>query len=166
VLGFEHFLCFFLQFSRNLGLFIPVNFVTQDTVPWHDSQIALNSITTKTPCNLFNWIFFGNSFQKHKVMLFDYQELDIIGKNSSVKKTSGLGSEKWFCYHRWWFKLGCRLEYLVKFFWRFDVFFPMISRVRKIRNIMSLLAMNTLLISDFSKNFLPPVFIRKILLGT
>jgi len=24
----------------------------------------------------------------------------------------------------WWFKLGCRLEHFVNFFWRFDAFFP------------------------------------------
>ena len=32
-------------------------------------------------------------------MLFDYQELDIVGKNSSVKKLSELGSEKRSCYN-------------------------------------------------------------------
>jgi len=35
-----------------------------------------------------------NSFQKHNVMWFDYQELDIVCKNSSVKKPLELGSEK------------------------------------------------------------------------
>jgi len=51
------------------------------------------SNTTKIPRDLFNLIFIGKSFQKHKVMLFDYKELDVVGKNLSVKKPSELRSD-------------------------------------------------------------------------
>ena len=32
-----------------------------------------------------------NSFQKHKIMLLEYQDLDIIGKNSSVQNLRNWG---------------------------------------------------------------------------
>jgi len=41
-----------------------------------------------------------NSFQKHKVMGPEYQKLDIVGKNSSVKQSAELGLEKQSCYER------------------------------------------------------------------
>jgi len=55
--------------------------------------MASYSTTTKIPRDLFNLIFFGNLFQKHKVKLFDYQELDSVRKNSLVKMPSELWSK-------------------------------------------------------------------------
>jgi len=72
-----------------------------------------------------------NSFQKHKVMLLEYQELDIVGKKLSVKKPLELGSEKRSCYKRdtQHLNLVVDLNILFSFFGRF---FFMISGVQKI----------------------------------
>jgi len=71
-------------------------------------------------------------------MLLEYQDLDIIGKNSSVSKSSELGSrsEKRSCYERHTHNLNLDvdLNYLLSFFGGLRHFFSMISRVRKIRN--------------------------------
>ena len=72
----------------------------------------------------FRWTKFN---AVERVMLFNYQELDIGGTNSSVKKPSELGSEKRFWYNHF------RLEYFCKFFGGLRLIFPVISRVRKIR---------------------------------
>ena len=60
--------------------------MTQYTIPWHVLKMVLYSTTTKTTRNLFNHLFFfGKSFQKQKVMLFEYHKLDIVGKTRRWK---------------------------------------------------------------------------------
>jgi len=75
-----------------------------------------------------------NSFQNHRIMWLEYEEFDIVGKKSSVKKPSELGSEKWSCYERDTHHLNLivDLNILLILFGDLWHFFCINSRVRKI----------------------------------
>jgi len=126
VLVFEPF-CVFLQFSRNLGLFDRVKFVTQDTIPWHALTMVLYSDTTTAPRNLFNIFFLGIQSKNTKWRCWIIRNLTSLVKTRRWKNSRNWGRKHdpptFVLSVTWWFKLGCRLEYFVKFFWRFEAFF-------------------------------------------
>jgi len=76
-----------------------------------------------------------NSFQKHISIFLECQELDIVGKHSSVKKPSELGPEKRFYYkcdtHH--FNLVVVLNICLSFFGGLRHFLFMFVRFRNIR---------------------------------